>query len=522
MKNSINIQELNELSTGDLQQEGGDRSRISGHERHLFSPQQRILLWLACSAIFFEAFDVSIVNLAIPVIAADLRISLAATQWVQTVYLLSFGGFLLLGGRLCDYAGSKRIFMAGMFLFGTASAIALVSHHISLLLLARAAQGIGAALAMPGGISLLARHFEEGPQRQTAIGIFGAFAAVGFAGGLALGGLIASFFNWHWIFGVNVPVIAGVLIAGYYCIPEESIKKTAPLNWLTAVWLTTTLLLFCYSIHELTSLGWGVIPCLFIALVSGAALRRYDRRQELPFFPDDLFVTTTVPLGKQAGTSSAVPASPRALLLTPFRTLAASFLLGACFLSFVFLCTLSLYEEMHWDIRSTGLLLFPYSIGSALVSKFLLPWLFRRMKVVQVGRLAMLNLLVGVLLLMAGISTHQLAWFLVALFLVNSVSIAIGYPAFTILSLSGVPAVRQGIAAGLQSATYSVGTGMGLSVIGLCLQSFSPNPAGTHPGLPVAGVGPEVMGGLCMAGAVIAAGCITALFLLVGPKGRMN
>ena len=197
MKNSINIQELNELSTGDLQQEGGDRSRISGHERHLFSPQQRILLWLACSAIFFEAFDVSIVNLAIPVIAADLRISLAATQWVQTVYLLSFGGFLLLGGRLCDYAGSKRIFMAGMFLFGTASAIALVSHHISLLLLARAAQGIGAALAMPGGISLLARHFEEGPPRQTAIGIFGAFAAVGFAGGLALGGLIASFFNWH-------------------------------------------------------------------------------------------------------------------------------------------------------------------------------------------------------------------------------------------------------------------------------------------------------------------------------------
>ena len=445
---------------------------------HLFSLQQRILLWLACSAIFFEAFDVSVVNLAIPVIATDLRISLASTQWIQTVYLLSFGGFLLLGGRLCDYAGSKRIFMAGMFLFGAASAIALVSHHIHLLLLARAGQGIGAALAMPGGISLLARHFEEGPRRQTAIGIFGAFAAVGFAGGLALGGMIASFFNWHWIFGVNVPVIAGVLIAAYFYIPEEKTKNTAPLNLWTAFWLTATLLLFCYCIHELNGLGWEVIPCLFIALVSGAALQRYDRRQAQPFFGPGIF------------------ASPRAL--------GASFLLGACFLSFVFLCTLSLYKVMHWNIRSTGLLLFPYSIGSALVSKFVLPRLFRQMSVVQVGRLAMLCLLGGVLLLLAGICTHHLAWFLAALFLVNSVCIAIGYPAFTILSLSGVPAARQGIAAGLQSATYSVGTGMGLSVIGLCLQSFPQRP-------------PEIP--LYTTGGAIAAGCISALFLLEGRKG---
>src|SRR6266702_958016 len=116
-----------------------------------FTPGQRILLWLACSAIFFEAFDVSVVNLALPVIAADLRISLASAQWIQTVYLLSFGSCLLLGGRLCDYAGSRRIFLMGMSIFGGASALALISSYFSFLLLARSGQGIGAALAMPAG-----------------------------------------------------------------------------------------------------------------------------------------------------------------------------------------------------------------------------------------------------------------------------------------------------------------------------------------------------------------------------------
>ena len=179
-----------------------------------------MLLWLACSAIFFEAFDVSIVNLSLPLIASSLGLSLAAAQWVQTLYLLSFGGFLLLGGRLCDYAGSRLIFLAGMGLFGVASALGSASHHLWSLLPARAGQGIGAALAMPAGISLLSRYFPAGEQQQTAFGIFGAFAAVGFAGGLALGGMIASLFDWHWIFGINIPVIAIVLWGGGRFIPR--------------------------------------------------------------------------------------------------------------------------------------------------------------------------------------------------------------------------------------------------------------------------------------------------------------
>lgn len=410
--------------------------------------RQRLILWLACSAVFFEAFDVSIVNLALPVISEDLHITVAAAQWIQTLYLLSFGGCLLLGGRLADYAGSKRIYQLGMLLFGGASALALISHHIVLLLLARTAQGIGASLAIPGAISLLSRHFAEGRPRSTAMGIFGAFAAVGFAGGLALGGMIASFLDWHWIFGINVPIILPVLAAGYYLIPNEKINTSAFPNPLTACWMTATLLLCCYGIHELNTLRWRSLPLLLTACLSVVLLLRYDRKQINPFFPQPLF---------SPGIGS--------------RAMGASLVLGVSFLSFIFLCTLGLFDVMGWNVRSIGLLMFPYSIGSALVSKFILPRLLAKLHLSQVALLAMACLVAGLLMLVTGIESRQLIWFLIALLLVNSICISIAYPSLTALSLTDIPPERQGVAAGLQSATYSMGSSIGLSLTGLCMGS---------------------------------------------------
>lgn len=439
--------------------------------------RQRLILWLACSAVFFEAFDVSIVNLALPLIAKDMHISIAHAQWVQTLYLLSFSGFLLLGGRLCDYAGSKKIYLIGMMIFAGASALAFFSVDLLPLLTARALQGIGAALAIPGAISLLSRHFQEGRPRQTAMGIFGAFAAVGFAGGLALGGMIATFYNWHWIFGINVPVILPVLAISYYLIPGEKINTRQPLNPLAACWLTATLLLGCYSIHELPSLGWVGLPLLAIALLSMFVLLQWDHRQAHPFFGTGFFSSSS-----------------------GYRAIGASLILGISFLSFVFLCTLGLFEVMHWDIRSIGLLLFPYSIASALVSKFFLPWLFARMRVSQVALLALTSLVAGLLLLLAGIESHQLIYFLLSLFLVNSFCISIAYPSLTILALTDVPSARQGIAAGLQSAIYSIGTSVGLSLVGLCLQTSGAEISPAQISLTCL-----VMAALCAAGPVLLA-----------------
>lgn len=427
---------------------------------------QQVLLWLACSAIFFEAFDVSIVNLALPLIAGDLHIPLATAQWVQTIYLLSFGGFLLLGGRLCDHYGSAVIFIAGMGLFGCASALGFCSGSIGLLLPARAGQGIGAALAMPAGISLLSRYF-SGTQQRGAFGIFGAFAAIGFAGGLALGGVIATLLDWHWIFGVNVPVIVVVLVVawrviprgvgpagpgqvqGTRCAPEQGmIGGDSPPNGWMAAWLTATLLVLSGAIHEAARLGWITLMLLVGAGLSGLFLLQVDKRLKRPFFGAGIYISGEA-----------------------YRGLAAFSLLGAAFLPFVFTCTLALNRCLGQGILSSGLWLFPYSIGSALVSKYLLPRLYRRMSPRQVGLLAMVCLLAGDVLLFGGILSRQAGWFLVALLLVNSISIAIGYPAFTVLSLAGVAPEKQGMAAGIQSTLYTVGSGLGLSFISLTLDA---------------------------------------------------
>lgn len=449
--------------------------------KNAFTFQQRVLLWLACSAIFFEAFDVSIVNLALPLIAADLHIPVAAGQWIQTIYLLSFGGFLLLGGRLCDYAGSKHIFMAGMSVFGAASVLAAFSHHLWLLLPARAGQGLGAALAMPGGISLLSRHFKEEQQHRAAFGIFGAFAAIGFAGGLSLGGMVAAAFDWHWIFGINAPVIALVLAAGSLYIPAEKVNVQTSVPVISSGWLTATLLLLSYVIHESGNLGWRTFPFLLAAGLSVFLWLRYDRRQAQPFFERGIY------------------SSPVA-----FKGLVAFFLLGCCFLSFIAIGTLALYEVMGWGIQAAGWLLFPYSIGSALVSRWWLPVLFRRMGVSGTALLAFCCLFAGAVLLGAGIYTRCLPCYLAALLLVNSIAISIGYPALTILSLTGVAPDKQGVAAGLQSSINTIGSGIGLSVTGLCLQAFRP----------------AVDVSLLYALGVVAAGCILAVIQLFVRRGR--
>jgi MFS family permease len=438
--------------------------------------QQRILLWLACSAIFFEAFDVSIVNLALPLIAADLHVSLASAQWIQTVYLLSFGGFLLLGGRLCDHYGSRIIFMRGMLLFDVASAFGFCSVHMEWLLPARVGQGIGAALAMPAGISLLSRHFAAEQQRM-AFGIFGAFAAIGFAGGLALGGLIASLLNWHWIFGINVPVIGIALFFGHRFIPADTRPSgNRPNGWMAA-WLTLTLLVLSGGVHEAAHLKWAVLPWFSSALLSGIILLRVDRRRRRPFFGSGVYSSSG-----------------------SWRGLSAFTLLGASFLPFVFTCTLALQVCLGRSVLSTGLLLFPYSIGSALVSRYLLPWLYRRMSPLGVALLCMGCLLIGDGLLAMGIGRQQGGYFWGALLLVNSVAIAIGYPAFTVLSLTGVAPDRQGIAAGIQSTLYTVGSGLGLSLISLVLGMRS-------------GAGTAALLGCCVVVGVLALAALVILAL---------
>src|SRR3954447_20173551 len=163
-------------------------------------------LTLIVAAQFMVVLDLSIVNVALATIKHDLGFSEASLQWVVTAYAIVFGGFLLLGGRLADLLGRRRIFIAGIALFTLGSVLSGLAWSAASLVAFRGIQGLGGALFAPAGLSLLMTTFREGRERNTALGIWGAASGAGGAVGVLLGGLLTSYLSWPWIFYINVPV----------------------------------------------------------------------------------------------------------------------------------------------------------------------------------------------------------------------------------------------------------------------------------------------------------------------------
>ena len=175
-------------------------------------PRRWKALALICSAFFMTVLDVAIVNVALPTIKTSLHFSQPNLQWVITAYSLTFGGFLLLGGRIGDLLGRRRIFMIGTGLFTLASLTCGLSQSEGMLIVARGVQGLGAALISPAVLAIISTTFEEGAERNKALGVSGAVAGSGAAFGVLLGGVLTKFLGWEWIFFVNVPVGAIVLL----------------------------------------------------------------------------------------------------------------------------------------------------------------------------------------------------------------------------------------------------------------------------------------------------------------------
>jgi MFS family permease len=169
-------------------------------------PRRWWALALLCSAFFMVILDVSIVNVALPSIEAKLHFSQSDLQWVLSAYALTFGGFLLLGGRAADLLGRRRVFMSGVALFTLASLACGLSNSEGQLIVARAVQGLGAAILSPSALSIITTTFEEGSERNKALGIWGAMGGSGAAVGVLAGGVLTKWLGWEWIFFVNVPV----------------------------------------------------------------------------------------------------------------------------------------------------------------------------------------------------------------------------------------------------------------------------------------------------------------------------
>src|SRR3954468_10187287 len=186
------------------------------------SPRRKgLALAAVVAAQFMVVLDIAIVNVALPAIKSDLHFAQANLQWVISAYAILFGGVLLLGGRLADVFGRRRVFMAGLAIFSISSLLCGVSWSEGSLIAFRALQGLGGALFAPAGLSILMTTFAEGAERNRALGIWGAASGSGGAAGVLLGGFLTSYLNWSWVFFINVPVGIAVIAAAPLVLAES-------------------------------------------------------------------------------------------------------------------------------------------------------------------------------------------------------------------------------------------------------------------------------------------------------------
>ena len=217
-----------------------------------------IALALLCMAQFVVVLDASIVNVALPTIGADLRFDQDNLSWVVNAYVLTFGGFLLLGGRSADLLGRRRVFIAGLILFAAASLAGGFAESEGVLIAARAIQGLGGALLSPAALSIITTTFRDGSERNKALGVWGAVAGSGGAAGVLLGGVLTEYAGWEWVLWVNVPIgIVAALLAPRLLLESRSDEASRSFDIPGAVSVTSGLALLVYALVEAPDAGWG-------------------------------------------------------------------------------------------------------------------------------------------------------------------------------------------------------------------------------------------------------------------------
>lgn len=272
-----------------------DTSRRSGGRRS--APRLWVVVLAACAGQFLVVLDVSVVNVALPAMRADLGLSASGLQWVLNAYTLTFAGFMLLGGRAGDLFGRKRMFLVGLGLFVAASLAGGLAQEGWQLIAARAAQGIGAAVLAPATLTILTTSFPAGPARTKAIGTWTAVGAGGGAAGGLVGGVLTETLSWRWVLLINVPVGAVVLLAAAVWLAESRAGERRQLDIPGALLVTAGLGSLAYGIVETESAGWsaaGALVPLFAGLLLLVAFVAVEARTRVPLMPLKLFRSRSV------------------------------------------------------------------------------------------------------------------------------------------------------------------------------------------------------------------------------------
>ncbi len=404
-----------------------------------------LALALLCAAQFMVVLDFSIVNVALPSIQRSLGFSQQNLQWIVSVYALTFGGFLLLGGRAADLLGRRRVFMAGLGLFTLASLVGGLAHFQWVLISARAFQGLGAAIVSPAALSILTTTFKEGSERNRALSIWGAMAAGGFAAGVLLGGILTDGLSWRWVMFVNVPIgIAAIVFSPALLKESQEQTVTKRIDLTGAVTVTAGLVLLVYTLVQAPEAGWVAVSTVssFGGAIALLALFVFvESRSPAPLVPLSIF---------------------RQRSLTGANLVGA--LLSAGDASMVFILTLYMQQVLGYSALQTGLAFLPHALAAMLAAP-LASQLITRVGVKSTLVGAMVASMVGLLLLSQIPVYGSFVRDLLPGTVVVGFGILTGIVAVTIAATSGVSNDEQGLASGLLNTSQQIGAALGLAIL---------------------------------------------------------
>jgi EmrB/QacA subfamily drug resistance transporter len=422
-------------------------------------PRRWEALALVCVAFFMTVLDVSIVNVALPSIKTSLHVSENTLQWVLIAYTITFGGLLLLGGRAADLLGRRRMFMIGMALFSAASLVCGLAGSIAVLVAARAVQGVGAAIVSPATLAIITTTFEEGSERNKALGIWGAMGGGGAAAGVLFGGILTKYAGWEWIFFVNVPVGALVLALTRAVVRESRISGLKGFDAGGAVTITSSLALLVYAISKAPQVGWAsgrTIAFLIGAAVLFVAFVVIESRHESPMVPFRIFRVTTV-LGANI----------------------CGVLLGAVVFSNFFLLTLYVQQVLGYSALKTGLT-FLATAGTVVLVAGLSQALVTKIgprPVMTIG----LTLITGGMLWYTQIPTHgAFLTHLLPGYLMVGVGMAFAFIPMSIAALAGVAPHEAGLASGLINTAQQIGGALGVAIAATVAFTHTATLAASH------------------------------------------
>jgi EmrB/QacA subfamily drug resistance transporter len=409
------------------------------------SRAKNLALLLLAMTQFVVVIDASIVNIALPSIGVALHFSQANLSWVVNAYTLTFGGFLLLGGRLADLMGRRRMFMIGLIVFSLASLLGGLAQSEAWLIAARAVQGLGAAIVSPAALSIITTTFAEGEERNRALGVWGAVAGAGGAAGVLLGGVLTSGLSWRWVLFVNVPIgLLCTMLAPRLLEESHAESESRDFDIPGAVTVTAGLALLVYALVDAVNVGWGSAATL--AKIAGAtvllvAFVLIEQRRRAPIMPFSIFRLRTL-----RGAN------------------AVALLIGMSLFSMFFFISLYMQQVLGFTPLKAGLSYLPLAVGIILSAGA------ASVLVTRIGFKPVL--LAGLLFIAAG-----LLWFsqvrthgsfgvdVLGPSLLAAVGLGLSFVPVTIAAVTGTKPQEAGLASGLVNTAQQVGGALGLAIL---------------------------------------------------------